>query len=242
MANQYDPRFSAAPLSTRSVDADVDVGLRRYMLGVYNMMALGVALTGLVSFFVGTNDTLMQLLYGTPLRYVVMFAPLAVVLYFSVRLNRMSAAAAQTTFWVYAGLVGLSLAYIFRVYTGGLIAQAFFVSAGAFAGLSLFGYTTNRNLSAMGTFLIMGVFGLIIAQLVNMFFHSPAVSQMITYVGLLLFAGLTAYDTQMIKAQYYAGGDSETVGKRVVVGALSLYLDFINMFLFILRIFGGNRN
>jgi uncharacterized protein len=175
---------------------------------------------------------------------VVMFAPLVVVIGFSAMINRMSAATAQLVFYIYAALVGLSLSFIFAVYTGVSITQTFFVTAIAFAGLSLYGYTTKKNLSGMGTFLMMGLIGLIVASIVNIFLASSAVAFAISAIGVLIFAGLTAYDTQSIKNEYLAhaqAGDQEWLGKSATMGALRLYLDFLNMFMFLLQ-FMGNRN
>ncbi len=229
-------------------EAGIDQGLRAYMLHVYNLMALGLAITGLVawgsSYFAfgadGQLNAFGQAIYLSPLRWVVMFAPLALVFFLSFRVHKMSVPAAQTTFWIYAGLVGLSLSSIFLVFTGESIVQTFFVTAAAFGGLSLVGYTTKRDLSAMGSFLIMGLFGIIIAMIVNFFLASSALAFAINVIGVLVFAGLTAYDTQKIKEMYYEGDTAEVGGRKAIMGALNLYLDFINMFMFLLQ-FLGNR-
>ncbi|MGR9170427.1 Bax inhibitor-1/YccA family protein [Rhizobium sp. KDH_Rht_773_N] len=225
----------------------IDQGLRAYMLKVYNLMALGLAITGLAAYFAFTfavqDGRLTQfgnLLFQSPLRWVVILAPLAVVFFLSFRIGRMSVAAAQTTFWVYAALVGLSLSSIFLVYTQSSITQTFFVTAASFGALSLFGYTTKRDLSAMGSFLIMGLFGLIIASLVNIFLASSALQFAISVIGVLIFAGLTAYDTQRIKEMYYEADGYDVAGRKAIMGALTLYLDFINLFMFLLQ-FMGNR-
>jgi len=226
--------------ATHAQAAHMDVGLRKYMMRVYNYMASGVALTGAVAAGVASSETLMAAIFGTPLFWVVALAPLGFVIFLSARIHKIQASTAQMLFWVYAALVGASIASIFVVYTGESIARVFFISAASFAGLSLWGYTTKKNLTGMGNFMIMGLFGIIIAGLVNIFLESSALHFAISAIGVLIFAGLTAYDTQRIKAMYYAGDDSETAGKKAVMGALSLYLDFLNIFLFLLQ-FLGNR-
>ncbi|MBX8824428.1 Bax inhibitor-1/YccA family protein [Ochrobactrum sp. SFR4] len=232
-----------SPVGARA-DAAVDQGLRSYMLGVYNMMAIGLAVTGLAalgtSYLAMNNPAFAQLMYGSPLKWVVMLAPLAAVFFLSFRIERMSVATAQLTFWVYAGLVGLSLSSIFLVFTGESIVRTFFITAASFGALSLYGYTTKRDLSAMGSFLMMGLFGLIIASVVNIFLGSTALQFAVSVLGVLIFAGLTAYDTQQIKEMYYEGDASDAMGRKIVMGALRLYLDFINMFMFLLN-FLGNR-
>ncbi|MBB3135250.1 hypothetical protein FHS26_002991 [Rhizobium pisi] len=225
----------------------IDQGLRAYMLKVYNLMALGLAITG-VAAYIGFNLAVQdnqltqfgELLFRSPLRWVVILAPLAVVFFLSFRINRMSVASAQATFWAYAALVGLSLSSIFLVYTQSSITQTFFVTAASFGALSLYGYSTKRDLSAMGSFLIMGLFGVIIASLVNVFLASSALQFAISVIGVLIFAGLTAYDTQRIKELYFDGDASEVAGRKAIMGALTLYLDFINLFMFLLQ-FMGNR-
>ncbi len=226
---------------TQADAAAIDVGLRSYMLRVYNYMCVALALTGAVAFFVSTSPTLLQAIYGTPLMWVVFLAPLGLVFFLSARIHKMSAAAAQTTFWVFAALMGMSLASIFIAYTPGSITRVFFITAGAFAGLSLVGYTTKKDLSGMKTFLFMGVIGLIIAMVVNMFLGSSMLQLGISIIGVLIFAGLTAYDTQKIKLMYYEGDGAEVATKKSIMGALKLYLDFLNMFIFLMHIF-GNRN
>ena len=221
--------------------AAVDVGLRAYMLRVYNYMCVALALTGAVAFYVSTNPTMLNAIYGTPLMWVVMLAPLGLVFFLSARIAKMSAAAAQTTFWIFAALMGLSLASIFVIYTGESVARVFFITAGAFAGLSLVGYTTKKDLSGMRTFLFMGVIGLVIAMVVNMFLDSSMLQLGISIIGVLIFAGLTAYDTQQIKLMYMESDGAEVMAKKSIMGALKLYLDFLNMFIFLLHIF-GNRN
>ncbi len=229
-------------------DAVYDEGLRAYMLRVYNYMALAMAFTGiaaLTTFNLAVSDgQLTQFgaaIYTSALKWVVMLAPLALVFFLSFRINSMSVGAAQITFWVFSALVGVSLSTIFLVYTATSITQTFFVTAAAFGALSLYGYTTKRDMSAMGSFLIMGVFGLIIAMLVNLFLQSTALQFAISAIGVLIFAGLTAYDTQKIKNMYdVVAADETMMGRTAIMGALALYLDFINMFMFLLH-FLGNR-
>ena len=228
--------------------AMIDEGLRSYMLKVYNLMALGLAITGIaaygsfaMAFDNGQLTAFGQAIYLSPLKWVVMLAPLALVFFLSFRIHKMSVGAAQTTFWIYAGLMGLSLSSIFLIYTGQSITQTFFVTAASFGALSLFGYTTKRDLSAMGSFLIMGLFGLIIASLVNIFLQSSALEFAISAIGVLVFAGLTAWDTQKIKESYYEADGADMAGRKAIMGALTLYLDFINLFLFLLRFMGSNR-
>jgi FtsH-binding integral membrane protein len=230
-------------------DADIDQGLRAYMLRVYNYMTLALALTGIAA--LGTFTLAVQngqltpfgnLLFNSGFKWVVIFAPLALVMFLSYRINSMSVGAAQLSFWVYSALVGVSLSSIFLVFTATSIAQTFFVTAAAFGALSLYGYTTNRDLSALGSFLIMGVFGIVIALIVNIFLQSSALSFAISAIGVLVFAGLTAYDTQKIKAMYdYVAHDETMMGRSAIMGALTLYLDFINLFTFLLH-FLGNRD
>ena len=225
--------------------AAINAGLRSYMLGIYNYMFLALALTGVVAFGVATyaasNPAVAQVMFGSPLKWVIMLAPLGMVMWLSFGINRLSASTAQLLFWVYAGLMGLSLASIFLVYTGESIARTFFITAAAFGALSLYGYTTKTDLTAFGKFLFIGLVGLIIASLVNLFFPSGMMSFVISVVGVFIFAGLTAVDTQKIKEMYFANMDSETTAKMSIMGALTLYLDFINMFMFLLN-FLGNRD
>lgn len=235
----YQSRAAQSPSA-----AMIDEGLRAYMLKVYNLMALGLAMTGVAAFatyqLAISSPAFAQAIYASPLRWVVMFAPLAMVFFLSFRIEKMSVPAAQLTFWIYSAIMGVSLSSIFLVYTGGSIVQTFFVTAASFGALSLYGYTTKRNLSAMGSFMIMGLFGLIIASLVNLFLASSALDFAISVLGVFIFAGLTAWDTQRIKESYFEADSVETAGRKAIMGALSLYLDFVNMFLFLLR-FLGNR-
>ncbi|WP_259277724.1 Bax inhibitor-1/YccA family protein [Pedomonas mirosovicensis] len=241
MVNQIDPRIAMGRQGTMD-RADIDVGLRKYMLGVYNYMASGVLLTGLVAMAVAMSPALQYFIFGTAFRWVAIFAPLAIVMFFSFRLQRMSSTTAKAVFWLFAGTMGLSLGSIFLVYTGASIAKTFFVTAATFGALSLYGYTTKKDLSGWGTFLFMGLIGLILASIVNIFTQSAAFDFVISAVGVLLFAGLTAYDTQKIKEMYFASDSYEIAAKKSVSGALSLYLDFINLFLFLLRFMGSSRD
>ena len=245
MANGFDPRaaMTARPTTAGTEGVAFDAGLRSYMLSVYNYMASGVLLTGIVALLFarsGAAETI--LLGGGLLKWVIMLAPLAFVMVLSFGINRLSTGTAQLLFWAFATVMGLSMASIFLVFTGTSIAQTFFATAAAYASLSLWGYTTKRDLSGFGTFLIMGVFGLLIAMLLNAFvFQSGAMQLAISAIGVLLFAGLTAYDTQRIKSMYAYVAGTDMMGKTVIMGALSLYLDFVNMFTFLLQ-FMGNRD
>jgi uncharacterized protein len=244
--------------SLRGVGTDravaYDMGLRAHMIRVYNYMAGGVALTGLVAWFtyqasVVTNASgaivgltpLGQTVFESPLKWVLMLAPLGLVFFMSFRINHMQASTAKLLFFVYAGVMGMSLAFIFMLYTQTSITRVFFISAAAFGALSLYGYTTQRSLDAMGSFLIMGLFGLIIASLVNIFLKSSGLDWALSVIGVLIFAGLTAWDTQKIKEYYDPQDDGTIAGRKAIMGALSLYLDFINMFMMLLRLFGDRR-
>jgi FtsH-binding integral membrane protein len=231
---------AARPTTVGARDAAFDAGLRSYMLSVYNYMASGVLLTGIVALLFASSGMAAQVLV-TPLRWLIILAPLAFVMVLSFGINRLSTGAAQALFWAFAVAMGLSLSSIFLVYTGTSIAQTFFAAAAAFGGLSLFGYTTKKDLSAFGTFLVMGVVGLLVAMLINMFLQSPGFQLAISGIGVLLFAGLTAYDTQKIKSVYFQVAGTDFVGKSVVMGALTLYLDFVNMFTFLLQFMGDRR-
>lgn len=247
MANWNDPRptgtgFGASPsLSGIQGRSEVfDAGLRRHMLSIYNYMASGVLLSGIVALVFATSG-LAEAVFGTPLRWVVALAPLAFVMVMSFGINRLSTFAMQSLFWAFSVVMGMSLSAIFFVYTGPSIAVTFFATAGAFAGLSLFGYTTKKDLSGFGSFLIMGMFGLLIASVINIFLKSPGLSWAVSFLGVLIFAGLTAYDTQRLKEQYAYVAGTDFAGKAIVMGALSLYLDFINMFTFLLQFMGERR-
>jgi FtsH-binding integral membrane protein len=240
MVDSQSIRKSSASISS----ANIDVGLRAHMNKVYALMSIGLFLTGGVAYIVGNNETLVMSLFTGMSRWVVMFAPLVVVFAMGSMINRLRASTAQLIFYAFSALMGLSISYIFMIYTSVSIAQTFLVTSIAFAGLSLYGYTTKRNISGMGSFLIMGVIGLIVASIVNIWMQSPALMYAISVIGVLIFAGLTAYDTQKIKNTYIQmaqNGQNEWIEKSAIMGALSLYLDFLNMFMFLLHLF-GNRN
>ena len=234
-------------MSNPSTDAvrarPVDEALRTYMNKVYGLMAAAMAVTGAVAYGISTNEDLIQAIYGTSLRWVVMLAPLGVVILLSARLHKMSAAAAQMTFWIFSALVGASISYIFIVYTGISITRVFFITSCAFLGLSLYGYTTKRDLSGMGSFLVMGLIGLIVASVVNIFLQSSALHFAVSAIGVLVFAGFTAYDTQQIRKEFlgirHAGGEVQS--KAAIMGALRLYLDFLNLFIFIMQFMGVRK-
>jgi uncharacterized protein len=233
--SNYDLNAAIPADRTSAVDAD----LRVHMLRVYNYMAIGVGLTGLVAML--TYQFIGPELLQSPLIWVFMLAPLALVFFISARINTLSAEAARLLFFVYAAVMGLSLSTIFHVYTGASITRVFFISAATFGALSIWGYTTQRNLSGFGTFLFMGVIGIVLASLVNMFLRSSGLDWIISIVGVGVFAGLTAHDTQRIKTMYDGSDDAASAGRKVVMGALSLYLNFINLFMFMLRLAGNRR-
>jgi FtsH-binding integral membrane protein len=263
---QFDNRYALGGTATRTGVA-VDEGLRTYMLRVYNYMAAGIALTGVIAYIIFTYSVtsdpalaanaggrilalhrgmyltpLGQTLFNTPVMYVLMFAPLAFVFFLSWRITSMSVGAAQIAFWLFAAAMGASLSSIFLRYTATSITQVFFVTAAAFGALSIYGYTTQKDLSGWGSFLIMGLFGIIIAGLVNLFLQSSALQFAISVIGVLVFAGLTAYDTQRIKdGSFEVMGDAVAATKGAIMGALSLYLDFINMFVSMLQLFGSRE-
>ena len=251
--SNFDPNYAAA---RRGVGADraiaIDEGLRAYMIRVYNYMAMGVALTGVVSwltFNAAVTETagrlvltpFGQMIFSGPAVLVLFLGTLGMVFLISWRINSLQPSTAFTLFMVYAGLLGLMLSSVFLAYTGASVTRVFFISAASFAGLSLYGYTTQRDLSAIGSFMMMGLIGLIIAMLVNMFLKSTGLDFVISAAGVLIFAGLTAWDTQKIKEMFYPQEDGTVVGRKAVMGALTLYLDFINLFLFMLRFFGDRR-
>ncbi len=225
----------------RTQAREIDQGLRAYMLKVYNYMASGLVLTGIVALLTASSETMVQIIFGTPLQWVVMLAPLAFVLVMSFGIHKMKASTAQMLFWAFATVMGLSMASIFLVFTGTSIARVFFITAGTFAGMSLYGYTTKRDLSGMGSFLMMGLIGVIIAMVVNIFLASSALQMAISVVGVLVFVGLTAYDTQRIKSLYNEFDSAEVATKKAINGALNLYLDFINLFIMLLQLFGQSR-
>jgi FtsH-binding integral membrane protein len=243
MQNQFDPRTTTGgfdPAVAVGVPrAARDAGLRSYMLKVYNYMSSAVLLTGIVAMLFASSGFAAQVM-ATPLRWLIILSPLAIVFAMSFGINRMKESTLQALFWSFAVLMGLSMSTIFLVFTGVSIAQTFFAVAAAFLGLSLWGYTTKKDLSGFGTFLIMGVVGLLVAMIINIFLQSTAMHLAISAIGVLLFAGLTAYDTQKIKSMYAYVAGTDMMGKTVIMGALTLYLDFINMFQFLLS-FMGNR-
>tara|TARA_Y100000590_G_scaffold164390_1_gene188355 strand:+ start:28 stop:780 length:753 start_codon:yes stop_codon:yes gene_type:complete len=231
----------------------IDEGLRKYMLQVYNYMSSGIFLTGIISLLLFKLSVVMSpdgsieltpignALYNSALMWIVMLAPLGVVFYMSFGIRKMSAAKAKTTFWIFAALMGASLSSIFLVYTGASITRVFFITAGTFGAMSIYGYTTKRDLTKLGSFLMMGLIGIIIASIVNIFMKSEMMYFVISIIGVLIFVGLTAYDTQKIKNMYLVSDSGEIMGKKAVMGALTLYLDFINLFIMLLRLFGQRR-
>jgi FtsH-binding integral membrane protein len=240
------------PATAGTAVQEIDEGLRAYMIRVYNYMAAGLALTGAAaigtySFAVQTTPAGRQLtefgqfLFASPAKWVIFLAPIALVFFLAARVDRMSVSAAQTTFWVYAGLVGVSLASLGLVYSGQSIARVFFITSAAFGALSLWGYTTKRDLSGWGSFLFMGLIGILIASVVNIWLASSALQWVVSVIGVLVFSGLTAYDTQRIKELYYQADSEVTLGRMAIMGALSLYLDFINLFVMLLNLFGNRE-
>jgi uncharacterized protein len=233
--NRWSVRGSAIP------QVDIDVGLRDYMLRIYNYMASGLALTGIVA-WVAAEYGFYRAIAGTPLLWVVMLAPLGLVFALSYGIQRMQASTAQMLFWVYSALMGLSLAGIFLVFTGASIARVFFITGGTFAAMSLYGYTTRSDLSKFGSFLFMGLIGIVLASLVNLFIGSSAIQFAISVIGVIVFVGLTAYDTQRIKEMYWEADGAEIASKKSIMGALMLYLDFINLFMLMLQFMGTRRD
>ncbi len=255
--SDFDRNVAAARTGYRTDQVAIDAGLRAYMIRVYNYMAAGVALTGVVAWFayqaaggdsiavVGHSITGLtpfgQAIFGGPLMWLFILAPLGLVMLLSFGINRLAASTALTLFFVYAGLLGLSIASIFLVYTEASISRVFFISAATFGAMSLYGYTTKRDLTAVGSFMFMGLIGIIIASLVNMFLQSSGLYWAISVLGVLIFVGLTAYDTQNIKEMYDVTADGTIAGRKAVMGAVRLYLAFINLFLMLLRLFGDRR-
>ncbi len=224
-----------------SIPVDVDAGLRRYMIRIYNYMTAALVVSGLVAFFVATTPALTEAVFNTPLKWVVMLGPLAMVLLISFKLQSMSLSTLQAMFWGFSVLMGASLASIFLMYQGESIARVFFVTAGTFATMSIYGYTTQKDLTKLGSLCIMGLIGIILASIVNIFVGSSAMQFAISVIGVLVFVGLIAYDTQKFKNIYLESDSHETMGKKVIMGALNLYLDFINLFIMLLRLFGERR-
>jgi len=222
-------------------DAQIDQGLRSYMLKVYNYMTSGLALTGLVAYLVA-HTGLFAAIYGSGLGFVVMLAPLGIVFFMGFKIEKMKASTAQALFWAFSVLMGVSLSYIFIVYTDTSIMRVFFITAAMFGAMSLYGYTTKRSLARWGSFLFMGLIGVVIAMVVNIFLQSSMMHFVISVIGVIVFTGLTAYDTQRIKAVYAESDGQSVMTKKAVMGALSLYLNFINMFIMLLHLFGGQRS
>ena len=245
MANGFEPHPAAPPQTAGTIGRDsvaYDAGLRSHMLSVYNYMASGVLLTGIIAYGAAVTGIAQQIFFEAGiLKYVVLFAPLIMIFVLAARAGRMSIGGLQAFYWSFAAVMGLSMSIIPLLYSGTSIAATFFATSAAFASLSLWGYTTKKDLSGLGTFLLMGLVGLIIAMVVNLFLRSDAMSLAISAIGVLLFAGLTAYDTQKIKSIYFQVAGSDILGKAAILGALTLYLDFINMFQFLLS-FLGNRD
>jgi FtsH-binding integral membrane protein len=239
MALGSQPRWTVRPAAA---EVGIDAGLRDYMLRIYNFMASGLALTGIVAYVFAQYLFANPALLRSPVMFLIMLAPFGLVMLMSFGIQRMRASTAQMVFWLYAGLMGLSLATVFLYFTGASIARVFFITAGTFAGMSLYGYTTRRDLSQFGSFLFMGLIGIIIAGLVNIFIASSALQFAISVIGVIVFVGLTAWDTQQIKEMYYAADDYEMGSKKAVMGALRLYLDFINLFMMLLQLLGQRRD
>jgi FtsH-binding integral membrane protein len=240
MALGSQPRWTVRPAADARVD--IDVGLRDYMLRIYNYMASGLVLTGVVAYVFAQYLDTHRALSHSPVMFLIMLAPLGLVMWLSFGIERMQAATAQLLFWIYAGVMGLSLASVFLVFTGESVARVFFITGGTFAAMSLYGYTTQRDLTQWGSFLFMGLIGIIIASLVNLFIASSALQFAISVIGVIVFIGLTAWDTQQIKEMYVAYDDGQIAGKKAVMGALRLYLDFINLFMMLLQLFGTRRD
>ncbi len=238
MALGSQPRWMAR---TAEAEVGIDVGLRQYMLRIYNYMASGLALTGIVA-YVAASSSFYQRIAQSGAIWLVILAPLALVMVLSFGVQKMRASTAQALFWVYSALMGLSLGLIFLIYTETSIARVFFITGGTFAAMSLYGYTTRRDLSQWGSFLFMGLIGIIIASLVNMFLASSAMQFAISVIGVIVFTGLTAWDTQQIKEMYYAADGEEVAAKKAVMGALRLYLDFINLFMMLMQLLGTRRD
>lgn len=222
--------------------AAVDSGLRKYMLAVFSHMFIGLMITAGVSYFISTSQSLMQTMFSTGLQWVLLFAPLAVVIYLSAKIHKMSVDTARMWFYAFSALEGISLAPICLIYTGESIASAFFVTSAMFLSMVIYGYSTDKDLTGVGAFLTMGLFGIIIASLVNLFIGSSKVSFIISVLGIIVFTGLTAWDTQVIKSYYFGGEEQDISDKKSIIGALRLYLDFINLFLYILRFMGNRRS
>lgn len=235
-------RSTTSFASSASKSTSYDASLRDYMVKVYNFMSIALVISGAIAFLVANSPALRHLLLETSLSWIVMLAPLGFVMYFSAKINSISAQKAKTYLWIFSGLMGISLSSILISYTNTSVARVFFITASVFGSMSLYGYTTKKDLSSMGSFLIMGLFGIIIASIVNIFLQSAAIHFAISIIGVLVFIGLTAYDTQSIKRQYYQyAGNQELMGKAAVMGALRLYMDFINLFIMLMNLLGDRR-
>ena len=237
---EYNSKTSFASSASRT--STFDSALRDYMVKVYQYMSIALAISGLVAFMVASSPALMQAIFGTPFAFVVMLAPLGFVIFFGFKLNSISAEKAKSFLWIYSALMGLSLATIFAVYTATSITRVFLITASTFGAMSIYGYTTKKDLTSFGSFLIMGLIGIMIASLINIFLKSSGLDFAISLLGVFIFIGLTAYDTQRIKQTYYHfAGNNEMVSKMAVMGALNLYMDFINLFIMLLRFFGERK-
>jgi hypothetical protein len=245
---EFDRQYATAARGRAGAGVEtLDQGLRAFMLGIYNNMAIGLAITGAVAYgafsWAMSNEAVAQALYVSPLKWVIMLAPLAFVFGLSAMVNRMQPATARLVFLAFAAVMGLSMSSIFLVFTGTSIARTFFITAASFGALSMWGYTTKRDISGWGSFLFMGLIGIILAMIVNLFLGSTALQFAISSIGVVIFAGLTAYDTQRLKHTYdIVAGDAVAAGRASIIGALQLYLDFINLFMFLLQFMGNNRN
>lgn len=238
---EYNSKTSFASSASRT--STFDSALRDYMVKVYQYMSIALAISGLVAFMVASSPALMQAIFGTPLAFVVMLAPLGFVIFFGIKLKSISAEKAKSFLWIYSALMGLSLATIFAVYTATSITRVFLITASTFGAMSIYGYTTKKDLTSFGSFLIMGLIGIMIASIINIFLKSSGLDFAISLLGVFIFIGLTAYDTQRIKQTYYHfAGNDEMVSKMAVMGALNLYMDFINLFIILLRFFGERKN
>ncbi len=236
-------KFNTKSLNDTRSEVHFDSGLKAYMVAVYKHMSIALIITALISLMTASSPAMMQAIFGTPLSWIVMLAPVGISIYMGVKFQSLSVSGARSLLYVYAGSVGLSLAFIFMVYTGESIARTFFVTASTFGAMSIYGYSTKKDLTSMGSFLMMGLFGIILASLVNIFMQSSALSFAVSVISVILFTGLTAYDTQRIKDLYYqVSGSGDTEDKIAIYGSLALYMDFINLFIALLRLFGDRRS
>lgn len=236
-----DNNYRSSSFASSASRVSYDSGLRQYMCKVYNFMAIALGISAIVAFLASSSPAVMHALFATPLAWVIALAPVGFVIFFGFKLNSISAQKAQSYLWIYSALMGLSLSFILVIYTGASVARTFLIASSTFGAMSLYGYTTKKDLTSIGSFLMMGLIGLIIASIVNIFLKSSALDFAISLIGVFIFIGLTAYDTQRIKQSYYYSSDSEMVSKMAVIGALNLYMDFINLFLMMLRFFGDRK-